>query len=300
MEQYGGSSTPSTPRSQDSQPPDPMSYKTSGSLTDHLPALQVREGVVENDRLEPVLEDDPASFDLVSQEQGGGAGFQLENRSDIMFSRAHLEEIFKDRTLLLQFTNFLSANRPQSISVLVYYLDALKALRAIAYANSIADSLGKIDGHEFAEQKVENTINPMLKKKAEQAFETLVRDDLPAYVTYTFISVVSLSIQRRITGTLAPHLRESSEGLAEVFCLTDPSRPDNPIVFASEGKFRVSHPLAWLILPVEFHRTTQYGVSYAIGRNCRFLQGPRTNLNSVKRFAAAVKEGKEISEVFLN
>ncbi|RDI81138.1 hypothetical protein Vi05172_g9027 [Venturia inaequalis] len=285
MDQYSGSSAPSTPRSHDHYSPDPMGYETGGSSTDNLPALQVKQGVVENDRLEPVLEDDPASFDLLPQAQaGGGSGFQLESRSDTMFSREHLEEIFKDRTLLLQFTNFLSANRPKSIPILVYYLDALKALRAISYANSLADSLGKIDGHDFANDKAGATINSALEKKAEQAFETLVRDDLPAYITHTFISVVSLSIQRRITGTLAPHLRESSEGLAEVFCLTDPSRPDNPIVFASE----------------EFHRTTQYGVSYAIGRNCRFLQGPRTNLNSVRRFAKGIKEGKEVSEVFLN
>lgn len=27
-----------------------------------------------------------------------------------------------------------------------------------------------------------------------------------------------------------------SEGLAETFCLTDPSKTDNPIVFASEGR----------------------------------------------------------------
>lgn len=212
-----------------------MGYETGGSSTDNLPALQVKQGGFDNDRLEPVLEDDPASFDLVPQAQGGGSGFQLENRSDTMFSREHLEEIFKDRTLLLQFTNFLTANRPQSISILLYYLDALKALRAIAYANSLADSLERIEGHDFANERAGAMINSALEKKAEQAFETLVRDELPAYITHTFISVVSLSIQRRITGTLAPHLRESSEGLAEVFCLTDPSRPDNPIVFASEG-----------------------------------------------------------------
>jgi hypothetical protein len=50
----------------------------------------------------------------------------------------------------------------------------------------------------------------------------------------------------------------------------------------------------------EFHRTTQYGVSYAIGRNCRFLQGPKTNRSSVARFGKAAKEGKDHSEVLLN
>jgi hypothetical protein len=239
MDYYSGSSAPSTPRSSDQiNSPESLvgSYGTGGSSTDALPALQVKEGVVEHDRLEPVLEDDPASFDLVPQAEGGGKGFQLENRSDTMFSREHLQEIFKDRTLLLQFTSFLSAHRPQSISILIYYLDALKALRAIAYANSLADSLETIDGYEFANEKAGPIINSALEEKANQAFETLVRDDLSAYITHTFIQVVSLSIQRRITGTLAPHLRDSSEGLAEVFCLTDPSRPDNPIVFASEGK----------------------------------------------------------------
>lgn len=50
----------------------------------------------------------------------------------------------------------------------------------------------------------------------------------------------------------------------------------------------------------EFHRTTQYGVSYAIGRNCRFLQGPKTNRTSIDRFKEAVLAEKEHSEVFLN
>jgi hypothetical protein len=50
----------------------------------------------------------------------------------------------------------------------------------------------------------------------------------------------------------------------------------------------------------EFHRTTQYGVNFAIGRNCRFLQGPGTNRSSVSRLHNAVIQGKEVSEVFLN
>jgi hypothetical protein len=59
---------------------------------------------------------------------------------------------------------------------------------------------------------------------------------------------------------------------------------------------------AWPFINVkpEFHRTTQYGVGYAIGRNCRFLQGPKTNRASVERFGIAAREGKDHSEVFLN
>lgn len=41
-------------------------------------------------------------------------------------------------------------------------------------------------------------------------------------------------------------------------------------------------------------------MSYVIGRNCRFLQGPRTNPYSVQRLGQAVMAGKECCEVFLN
>ena len=130
---------------------------------------------------------------------------------------------------------------------------------------------------------------------------SLQDQDLPAYITQMYIRVVSLSIAHRITGTLSPNLRDASEGLAEVFCLTDPSRPDNPIVFASEGSYlQSSLKLVLANRMQEFNRTTQYGLSYVIGRNCRFLQGPKTSPLSPKRLGDAIRSGKEHCEVFLN
>lgn len=229
--------------------------------------------------------DDPRNFDLLAAPASQATGvYQLERRADQLLSNAHLESIFADPKLLLRFTGFLNTYRPQSLPILIYYLDALKALRAIRYANAIAEALDPLQGHDFTAQTPHATQNQALQEKANKAFDVLVREDLPAYIAHTWIQVVSTTVQRRITGNLAPHLREASEGLAEVFCLSDPSRPDNPIVFASE----------------EFYRTTQYGMSYAIGRNCRFLQGPRTDHNSVRRLGEAVKNAKEHSEVFLN
>lgn len=202
-----------------------------------LAPLQTK-GLPDNgDKLEPYLLDDPGSFDLVAPaENGGHQGFSLEARSVLMFSRDHLKIIFSDPTLLLRFTAFLSTHRPQSVPILIYYLDALKAMKAISYANAIAEALEPIAGFDFTKDPASRTSNPMLEQKASEAFDALVREDLPAYITHIYIQVVSLSISRRITGTLPAHLQEASEGLAEVFCLTDPSRPDNPIVFASEGK----------------------------------------------------------------
>lgn len=250
-----------------------------------LPPLQTRGYQDGPDQLELVKDDDPANFDLLAAppEQVSGL-YQLEKRAELLNSREHLRLIFADPKLLLRFTGFLNSHRPKSVRILIYYLDALKALRAIAYANAISDALDPLQEHGFTSSSPQPTTNNSLQEKADRAFEVLAREDLPAYIAFTWIQVVSISIQRRITGTLAPHLREASEGLAEVFCLSDPSRPDNPIVFASE----------------EFNRTTQYGMNYSIGRNCRFLQGPRTDRNSVRRLAEACKAGREHSEVFVN
>jgi len=258
----------------------------STAPTEHtLPALQTKGPPDDLDRLEPVLEDDPGNFDLLAAPPEEATGvYPLEKRSEQLMSKEHLRLIFQDPKLLLQFTGFLNSHRPRSVRTLVYYLDSLKALRAIDYANAISEALEPLRDLDFTNAPPSQTMNKSLHDRADQAFDVLVRDDLPAFIAYSWIQIVSESIQRRITGTLAPHLREASEGLAEVFCLSDPSRKDNPIVFASE----------------EFQRTTQYGMGYSVGRNCRFLQGPGTNPHSVRRLAEACKAGKEHSEVFLN
>ncbi|KAK8135876.1 hypothetical protein PG984_003816 [Apiospora sp. TS-2023a] len=249
-----------------------------------LPPLQTKGGDVDN--LEPLAEEevDPASFDLVVPAHSLGKQYSLETQSELLFSVKHLGVIFDDPVLLQRFTTYLCAYRPKSVRVLVYYLDALKALKAIQYANAVTEALTPIDGLDYTNATPAKTMNCGLKEKMRQAFETMANHDLPAYITHTYVQTVSLTIKRRIADTLPVHLRDMSEGLAEVFCLTDPSRPDNPIVFASE----------------EFHKTTQYGMDYVLGRNCRFLQGPKTNPLSAKRIKAKLEEGKEHVETFLN
>jgi hypothetical protein len=213
-----------------------ISYESSAPsiATQALPPLQQRV-LDDDDRLSPLLEDDPRSFDLVAPVENERKQTSLEDQSEQLFSRQHLQAIFNDTPSLLRFTTFLTASRPKSVPILIYYLDALKALRAIQYANAVAEALEPIEKLEFTENPARPTINTILEEKANQAFDVLVRDDLPAFITHVFTQVASVSIAKRVTGNLPPMLREASEGLAEVFCLTDPSRSDNPIIFASEG-----------------------------------------------------------------
>jgi len=55
-----------------------------------------------------------------------------------------------------------------------------------------------------------------------------------------------------------------------------------------------------LLRDLEFYRTTQYGRDYVIGRNCRFLQDPQTERQSVTRLSQALQRGEEIGETILN
>lgn len=64
-------------------------------------------------------------------------------------------------------------------------------------------------------------------------------------------------------------LEDDETEMSVVF--SDPWLPDNPMVFVSE----------------EFTKQTGYSVEEALGRNCRFLQGPETNPHAIE----AVRQG---------
>ena len=68
------------------------------------------------------------------------------------------------------------------------------------------------------------------------------------------------------------------------FVITDPSLPDNPIVFASAG---------FLVL-------TGYSLDQVLGRNCRFLQGAGTDPEHVRQLRDAVTAGEAVAVEILN
>lgn len=66
--------------------------------------------------------------------------------------------------------------------------------------------------------------------------------------------------------------------------ITDPSRPDNPIIFVSD----------------EFERQTGFPPEEALGHNCRFLQGPGTDPAARKAIREALDSRTEITIDILN
>jgi len=70
----------------------------------------------------------------------------------------------------------------------------------------------------------------------------------------------------------------------QCFVLSDPKLPDNPIVFASPG----------------FYKLTGYTSKEVLGRNCRFLQGPATDAKAVDVIRKAVTTGSDATVCLLN
>lgn len=207
----------------------------------------------------------------------------IDTLSEKLFSGDHLRVILKDPSFFLRFTAFLNRYKPHCAPVLVRYLEAQKAIKAVEYANALAEAIKPVPG-EHSSPCPAASVDPRFEARSKRSFETLVNEALPAYITNSLTKVVTETMVREITGTGMPVMRELVGGLAEVFCLADPSIEDCPIVYASE----------------EFYRTTRYSRDDVLGRNCRFLQGPKTNRPSIARLGAAIKAGQETCETVLN
>jgi len=79
-------------------------------------------------------------------------------------------------------------------------------------------------------------------------------------------------------------LMSALSGSQQNFAISDPSLPDNPIVYVSQG----------------FLDLTGYTLDQVLGRNCRFLQGPGTDQSAVDIIRKGVREGVDTSVCLLN
>lgn len=115
----------------------------------------------------------------------------------------------------------------------------------------------------------------------EGAQEYLVKDQLHAGNLRRAIRYV---VERNRTEE-ALRLRDRAiQAVSQGILITDATRPDNPIVYASPG----------------FEKLTGYRAAEVLGKNCRFLQGPDTNQQALADIRRAIKAGQECSTELLN
>jgi PAS domain S-box-containing protein len=108
-------------------------------------------------------------------------------------------------------------------------------------------------------------------------------------VTSEIIPGQHLVVSRDITEQVAREveLRSKTQAMDEAplgITLTDPGREDNPLVYANE----------------QFRELTGYDEEEFLGRNCRFLQGEKTDPGVVATIRQAVDAQEPITEVIRN
>lgn len=145
---------------------------------------------------------------------------------------------------------FLLESLQQSVSLLK---DENEKLR-----NSIRTHLGAAEADELVQKHLSSSEIGLIASSASDATKVLDDPD------FSFIKALQTAQQN--------------------FVVTDPSLPDNPIVYATQG----------------FLNLTGYSLDQVLGRNCRFLQGPETDPKAVEKIRRSIEEGTDMSVCLLN
>jgi PAS domain S-box-containing protein len=99
----------------------------------------------------------------------------------------------------------------------------------------------------------------------------------------TIPNKIDLNQFKLANGTELP-LAPIANAIAEGVVITDPSQPDNPIIYSNPA----------------FSQITGYQLAEIIGRNCRFLQGAETDPEALAEIRTAIAEKREIKTTLLN
>nr|AML78152.1 putative LOV domain-containing protein [Philonotis fontana] len=91
-------------------------------------------------------------------------------------------------------------------------------------------------------------------------------------------------VSEEIPVRVSADLLDALSSFQQTFVVSDATRPDYPIMYASAGFFTM----------------TGYSAKEVIGHNCRFLQGPETDPEDVAKIRQAVKSGKNFCGRLLN
>lgn len=130
---------------------------------------------------------------------------------------------------------------------------------------------------EDENEKLRNAIRENLQEEAEEILSNIAHEG-PSIIA---------SNPAEATRTLDDpdySLVKALQTAKQNFVISDPSVPDNPIVYASQG----------------FLSLTGYSLEEVLGRNCRFLQGPLTDPRAVEKIRRGIEKGEDTTIVLLN
>lgn len=89
----------------------------------------------------------------------------------------------------------------------------------------------------------------------------------------------------RSGGSVSPLLMDRAlASTAEGITISDPSQPDNPLIYVNSG----------------FEQMTGYTSAEVLGKNCRFLQGPQTDKGAADEIRRAIRQDRSCVVEILN
>jgi PAS domain S-box-containing protein len=183
----------------------------------------------------------------------------------------------------------------------------------IVYANETAtreltdNPSGSLDGHSldtFVTDESRKLLHGVLESASEEA-----RSTATDFVSFTMVSATGRELPveatglnvtfegRQVTQLIVRNMttqkqREKQlnlfgraiESAVQGITIADAQQEDEPLVYANAA----------------FEEITGYSIDDALGRNCRFLQGPNTDQDAVRRLRRGVKNAQPVSVDILN
>jgi PAS domain S-box-containing protein len=130
------------------------------------------------------------------------------------------------------------------------------------------------------------TENDLLKTIVKQRLTTEVRNEILAQCKTEVPNITTTSLTNATAYLEGADfkLMAAIQAAQRSFVITDPSLPDNPIIFASQG----------------FLELSGYKLDEILGRNCRFMQGPKTDQNQVEKLRNGIRDGVDTAVCLLN
>ena len=208
----------------------------------------------------------------------------LDKLCGLLFSRQHLQFVLEDQNMSNEFKAFVHTHRPGSVPLLARYINLDKALKSITYAEAIMQGLEAVEDHPFTKEASRVAMPWVIQGQIDKALDIFLIDDFRAFIAHFYVKIAVSALADSVMGDQNQADSGMADGLAEVFVLSDPARPDNMIIYSSEG----------------FEEMTGYSRKEFLGRNCRVLGGPKTSPLGIRRFRASLEAEQEHCEVLLN
>lgn len=233
------------------QPPQSVPFKSHPQREHHMGYIAAPHGA---EQLKPTVPHSTttAPRDIKKRRQRPGTERKMSEQQKVERRERNREHAKRSRIR----KKFLLESLQQSVTLLKEENDNLRGSIRTHLGDSQADEL--LTKKNLEEQSAAAAAAGLIANNSSDANKVLDDPD------FSFIKALQTAQQN--------------------FVVTDPSLPDNPIVYATQG----------------FLNLTGYTLDQVLGRNCRFLQGPETDPKAVEKIRKSIEYGTDMSVCLLN